>query len=62
MKENTSKNNVRKAHLLLGAYWGYKVHLLRKKKGKLNLRKKTPERARIPVKKSVRKEKLPPRL
>ena len=25
MKENTSKNNVRKAHLLLGAYWGYKV-------------------------------------
>ena len=25
MKENTSKKNVRKAHLLLGAYWGYKV-------------------------------------
>ena len=25
MKENTSKNNVRKAHLLLAAYWGYKV-------------------------------------
>ena len=25
MKENTSKKNVRKAHLLLGAYWGFKV-------------------------------------
>lgn len=25
MKENTSKKNIRNAHLLLGAYWGYKV-------------------------------------
>ena len=25
MKENTSKKSVRNAHLLLGAYWGYKV-------------------------------------